>query len=38
MSANVRESLVGTDDVNLSIHGITMYQPFDGLEEMKTVK
>ncbi|XP_028797461.1 probable aminotransferase ACS12 [Neltuma alba] len=35
LSANVKESLIGTDDVNLSINGIAMYQPFDGLEEMK---
>ncbi|XP_054820637.1 probable aminotransferase ACS12 [Prosopis cineraria] len=35
LSANVKESLIGTDDVSLSINGITMYQPFDGLEELK---
>ncbi|KAK4280470.1 hypothetical protein QN277_012094 [Acacia crassicarpa] len=35
LSANVKESLIGTDDVSLSINGIAAYQPFDGTEEMK---
>ncbi|KAF7820708.1 putative aminotransferase ACS12 [Senna tora] len=35
MSVNLKESLLGTDDVTLSMNGIAAYQPFDGLEELK---
>lgn len=35
MSVNLKESTIGTD---LSINGIAMYQPFDGLAEMKVVR
>lgn len=37
MSENWRESILGTDGADLSISGISMYQPFDGMMEMKVV-
>ncbi|KAF7813298.1 putative aminotransferase ACS12 [Senna tora] len=35
LSENLKKSLMGTDDVTLSVNGIATYQPFDGLEELK---
>nr|AJT35550.1 1-aminocyclopropane-1-carboxylic acid synthase [Hevea brasiliensis] len=35
MAKNLRDSIVGTDGDDLNINGITTYQPFDGLMELK---
>ena len=35
VSENLKESLMGSGDVTLSINGIAAYQPFDGLEKLK---
>ncbi|KAF2315733.1 hypothetical protein GH714_040267 [Hevea brasiliensis] len=37
MAKNLRDSIVGTDGDDLNINGITTYQPFDGLMELKVV-
>lgn len=37
MSENLSDSIMGRDGDDLSISGITTYQPFDGMMELKVV-